>query len=76
MHQSTDDLIKKVEISTCWVKRPRACLGRCVGMDAMNAVFSSTFEIDEACGTNYHQNFLNFLRRVQDEDLRSRWRND
>ena len=35
----------------------------------MNAVFSSTYEIDEACGTKYHENFLKFLTRVQDEDL-------
>ena len=69
MHQSTDDLIKKVKMQRLLGQKTAACFQRCVGMDAMNAVFSSTFEIDEACGTNYHQNFLNFLRRVQDEDL-------
>ena len=26
-------------------------------------------ETDEACGTKYHENFLKFLTRVQDEDL-------
>ena len=46
-----------------------ACFQRCVGMDAMNAVYSSTYEIDEACGTKYHENFVKFLTRVQDEDL-------
>ena len=35
----------------------------------MNAVFSTTYEIDEACGTNYHENFVKFLTYVQESDL-------
>ncbi len=69
MHQSTDDLIKKVKMQRLLGQKTAACSQRCVGMDAMNAVFSSTYEIDEACGTKYHENFLKFLTRVQDEDL-------
>jgi 4-hydroxybutyryl-CoA dehydratase/vinylacetyl-CoA-Delta-isomerase len=38
-------------------------------MDAMNAVYSTTFETDAACGTKYHDNFVKFLTMVQDEDL-------
>jgi 4-hydroxybutyryl-CoA dehydratase/vinylacetyl-CoA-Delta-isomerase len=38
-------------------------------MDAFNAVFSTTFETDEAHGTHYHENFKKFLTMVQDEDL-------
>lgn len=69
MHQSTDDLIKKVKMQRMLGQKTAACFQRCVGMDAMNAVFSSTYEIDEAYGTHYHENFLKFLTRVQDEDL-------
>ena len=69
MHQSTDDRIKKVKMQRLLGQKTAACFQRCVGMDAMNAVFSSTYEIDEACGTKYHENFLKFLTRVQDEDL-------
>ena len=69
IHQSTDDLIKKVKMQRLLGQATGACFQRCVGMDAMNAVFSSTYEIDEACGTKYHENFLKFLTRVQDEDL-------
>ena len=69
MHQSTDDLIKKVKMQRLLGQKTAACFQRCVGMDAMNAVFSSTYEIDEACGTKYHENFVKFLTRVQDEDL-------
>ena len=69
MHQSTDDLIKKVKMQRMLGQKTAACFQRCVGMDAMNAVYSSTYEIDEACGTKYHENFVKFLTRVQDEDL-------
>lgn len=69
MHQSTDDLIKKVKMQRLLGQKTAACFQRCVGMDAMNAVYSSTFEIDEACNTKYHENFVKFLTRVQEEDL-------
>jgi 4-hydroxybutyryl-CoA dehydratase/vinylacetyl-CoA-Delta-isomerase len=38
-------------------------------MDAFNAVFSTTYECDQAHGTNYHDNFKKFLVMVQDLDL-------
>ena len=38
-------------------------------MDAFNAVYSTTFEIDEKYGTKYHENFKQFLEMVQEEDL-------
>ncbi len=50
-------------------QKTASCFQRCVGMDAFNAVFSTTFETDEKCGTNYHENFKKFLTMVQDEDL-------
>jgi 4-hydroxybutyryl-CoA dehydratase / vinylacetyl-CoA-Delta-isomerase len=46
-----------------------SCFQRCVGMDAMNAVDSTTWEIDAALGTVYHERFLNFLEMVQADDL-------
>lgn len=69
LHQSTDDLIKKVKMQRMLGQRTASCFQRCVGMDAANAVFSSTFEVDEACGTKYHENFKRFWTKVQDEDL-------
>jgi 4-hydroxybutyryl-CoA dehydratase/vinylacetyl-CoA-Delta-isomerase len=38
-------------------------------MDAMNAVDSTTFEMDRTLGTKYHERFTKFLKMVQDEDL-------
>ena len=45
------------------------CFQRCVGMDAANALFSVTYECDEAHGTRYHRRFKEFWARVQREDL-------
>ena len=69
LHQSTDDLIKKVKMQRLLGQKTASCFQRCVGMDSFNAVFSTTYEVDEKYGTHYHENFKNFLTMVQDEDL-------
>lgn len=69
IHQSTDDLIKKVKMQRLCGQKTASCFQRCVGMDAFNAVYSTTYETDKAHGTNYHKNFKKFLRYCQDNDL-------
>ena len=69
LHQSSDDLIKKVKMQRLLGQKTASCFQRCVGMDAFNAVYSTTFEIDEKYGTKYHENFKQFLEMVQEEDL-------
>jgi len=69
LHQSTEDLIKKVKMQRLLGQKTAACFQRCVGMDAVNAVDSVTFEMDQRLGTQYHKRFLKFLQMVQDEDL-------
>jgi len=69
IHRSTEDLINKVKMQRLLGQQTAACFQRCVGMDAFNAVFSTTYEIDEKYGTHYHENFNNFLRYCQDRDL-------
>ena len=53
LHQSTDDLMKKVKMQRLCGQKTASCFQRCVGMDSFNAVFSTTFEIDQAHGTAY-----------------------
>ena len=69
IHMSTDDLCKKVKMQRMLGQKTASCFQRCVGMDSFNAVYSTTFEIDEKYGTNYHERFKNFLIMVQDNDL-------
>ncbi len=69
IHQSTDDLRKKVKMQRLLGQKTASCFQRCVGMDSFNAVYSTTFEIDQKYGTSYHQNFLNYIKFVQENDL-------
>ncbi len=69
LHQSTEDLKKKVKMQRLCGQKTASCFQRCVGMDAFNAVYSTTFEVDEKYHTKYHQSFINFLKMVQTEDL-------
>jgi len=49
-------------------QKTAACFQRCVGMDAINAVDSVTFEMDQKLGTTYHDRFTKFLVNMQEED--------
>jgi len=69
IHQSSDDLIKKVKMQRLLGQKTASCFQRCVGMDAMNAIYSTTFECDKAHGTSYFKNFKNYLKMVQEHDL-------
>jgi len=41
------------------------CFQRCVGMDAFNALYSVTYEIDEKHATQYHERFRSFVTMTQ-----------
>ena len=69
IHRSTEDLKNKVKMQRLLGQKTASCFQRCVGMDAFNAEYSTTFEIDKKYGTDYHERFKKFLRMVQDEDL-------
>ncbi|MGX8797106.1 4-hydroxyphenylacetate 3-hydroxylase family protein [Fusibacter sp. JL298sf-3] len=69
IHTSTEDLKNKVKMQRLLGQKTASCFQRCVGMDAFNAVYSTTFEVDKAHGTNYHENFLKYMRFVQENDL-------
>ena len=68
IHQSTDDLRNKVKMLRLLGQSTACCFQRCVGMDAINATFSTTYEIDEAHGTNYHSLFMEYLEYIQETD--------
>ncbi len=69
IHQSAGDLVNKVKMQRVLGQTTASCFQRCVGMDAMNALYSTTFEADEKYQTSYHARFKEFLQRVQGEDL-------
>ena len=66
---SRDDLVMQNKMQRKMGQNTGTCFQRCVGMDAINALHSTTFEIDESCGTQYHTRFLEFVRTVQKLNL-------
>lgn len=64
-----DDLLRKTEMQRLLGRTTGTCFQRCVGLDALNALFAVTFQIDAAAATPYHGRLLDFLRHVQREDL-------
>ncbi|MBN1802242.1 MAG: aromatic ring hydroxylase [Candidatus Lokiarchaeota archaeon] len=69
IHQSADDLLKKQRMTRILCHRTGGCIQRCMGIDALNAVSVVTYECDQALGTSYHQNFLNYMKMFQKKDL-------
>ncbi len=58
---STDDLIRQNKMQRRLGQLTGTCFQRCVGMDALNALFSTTYEMDQAHGTAYHQRLKDFV---------------
>jgi len=63
--QSPDDLVMQNRMQRRLGQLTGTCFQRCVGMDALNALHSVTFEIDERCGTAYHERFKAFTTMAQ-----------
>lgn len=68
-HRSVDDLLKKQEMTRRACRLTPACIQRCMGVDMLNGLSVVTKEVDDAKGTEYHQRFLEYLRRFQEKDL-------
>ncbi|MFY9258702.1 MAG: 4-hydroxyphenylacetate 3-hydroxylase family protein [Dethiobacteria bacterium] len=68
IHRSADDLVKKVKLQRLMGQETGTCFQRCVGLDALNALEITTFEMERDLGTPYHQRFNRFLQQVQDEN--------
>ena len=69
LHQSADDLVKKVKMQRLLGQKTGCCFQRCVGFDGFNAVDSVTYEMDSELGTDYNGRFRSYLQYVQENDL-------
>jgi len=67
--ESAEDLVLQNKMQRKLGQLTGTCFQRCVGMDALNSLHSTTHEIDEAHGTKYHARLLEFIKRVQEENL-------
>ncbi len=71
IHQNAADLVTKVQMLRHVGRHTGSCFQRCVGWDALNALYITTFEMDRQLGTHYHGRLTDFLKYVQDNDLMS-----
>lgn len=71
VHQSKEDLHKKQDMTRMLCRRVSQCIGRCMGVDALNALNSVSFEADKVNPgkTQYHKNYLKWLEEFQKKDL-------
>ncbi len=69
IHRSVDDLVKKSKMGRLLGSLTGCCFQRCVGMDALNALSMTTFDIDAKYRTGYNKRFLKYLEYVQENDL-------
>ena len=69
IHQSVEDLMAKQKMTRLYSQEVGGCIQRCMGIDSLNALSVATFDADQKYGTKYNDAFVNFMKRVQKEDL-------
>jgi aromatic ring hydroxylase len=71
IHQNREDLHRKQDMTRMLCQKIGACIERCMGIDAANALYNVTYETDKQNkgATQYHENFKKWLLRFQEGDL-------
>ena len=67
--ESAQDLVDQNRMQRKLGQLTGTCFQRCVGMDALNSLYSTTFEIDKKHGTQYHKRLIEFIKKVQHENM-------
>jgi len=68
INETSTDLLMKLE-AVRLVCRESGCAQRYLTHDALNAIHQATYQIDQNGQRGYHDRFLAYLHKVQDEDL-------
>ena len=67
--ESADDLVNQNRMQRRLGQLTGTCFQRCVGMDALNSLYSTTFEIDQKYKTPYHRRLIDFIKMIQRENF-------
>jgi 4-hydroxybutyryl-CoA dehydratase/vinylacetyl-CoA-Delta-isomerase len=67
--RSIHDLDMRQEMALLTSRTVGTCNYRCVGCDALNALASTTWEMDRDLGTGYGERFNKWLAGIQENDL-------
>ena len=66
---SVDDLLARQKQMRFLQTHLGGCAVKCTQLGIVNALYSTTYDMDEELGTNYHQRFVDYLRYMQQNDL-------
>ncbi len=66
---SVQDLVNQNKMQRRLGQLTGTCFQRCVGMDAFNALYSVTYEIDQSYNTDYHARLKSFLHMIHRYNL-------
>lgn len=67
--ESASDVVMQNRMQRRLGQLTGTCFQRCVGMDALNALWSVTHDCDAAHGTDYHTRLAGFVDQMQAENL-------
>ena len=67
--ESVDDVVLQNRMQRRLGQLTGTCFQRCVGMDAINSLYSVTYDVDQARGTDYHARLKRFITLLQDGNL-------
>ena len=67
--ESAEDLVNQNRMQRKLGQKTGTCFQRCVGMDAINSLYSTTFEIDGKFRTKYHERLVDFIKKIQTDNL-------
>jgi 4-hydroxybutyryl-CoA dehydratase/vinylacetyl-CoA-Delta-isomerase len=69
IHQSNEDLYRRLDMARLSAQKLGTCNYRCPGNEMLPSVAATTWEIDHARGTRYHDRFNEYMKYAQAEDL-------
>ena len=67
---TADDLAKNMDMKREAWRLSGSCMGGvCTGWVVVNSLWGTTYDIDKACGTNYHERLKNFAIMAEEKAL-------
>ena len=69
IHQSTQDIEKRLEMARLSSQKLGTCNYRCPGNEMLPGLAATTWEMDKDTGTEYYKRFTDYLMYAQGEDL-------
>lgn len=68
--KSPDDMIANSKMKRYMFNVTGTCTGgRCGGWNGLNSMWTTTFDMDEKKGTDYHERFKKWLKSAQERDI-------